>query len=40
LYYRNPMGLPDISKVPKKDPMGMDDAIGGALITSHGGAQR
>jgi membrane fusion protein, copper/silver efflux system len=23
-YYRNPMGLPDISKVPKKDPMGMD----------------
>jgi membrane fusion protein, copper/silver efflux system len=24
LYYRNPMGLPDISPVPKKDPMGMD----------------
>jgi Cu(I)/Ag(I) efflux system membrane fusion protein len=24
LYYRNPMGLPDISKMPKKDPMGMD----------------
>src|SRR5947207_259449 len=24
LYYRNPMGLPDISRVPKKDPMGMD----------------
>ena len=24
LHYRNPMGLPDISKVPKKDPMGMD----------------
>ena len=24
LYYRNPMGLPDISKTPKKDPMGMD----------------
>ena len=24
LYYRNPMGLPDISKLPKKDPMGMD----------------
>ncbi len=24
LYYRNPMGLPDVSKVPKKDPMGMD----------------
>jgi Cu(I)/Ag(I) efflux system membrane fusion protein len=24
LFYRNPMGLPDISPVPKKDPMGMD----------------
>src|SRR5947209_4148430 len=24
LYYRNPMGLPDISKTPKKDAMGMD----------------
>lgn len=24
IHYRNPMGLPDISKVPKKDPMGMD----------------
>ena len=24
LYYRNPMGSPDISLVPKKDPMGMD----------------
>ena len=24
LYYRNPMGLPDRSPVPKKDPMGMD----------------
>ncbi len=24
LYYRNPMGLPDISPVPKKDEMGMD----------------
>jgi membrane fusion protein, copper/silver efflux system len=24
LYYRNPMGLPDVSKTPKKDPMGMD----------------
>jgi Cu(I)/Ag(I) efflux system membrane fusion protein len=24
LYYRNPMGLPDMSPVPKKDPMGMD----------------
>ena len=24
LYYRNPMGLPDISSIPKKDSMGMD----------------
>ena len=24
LYYRNPMGLPDVSAVPKKDSMGMD----------------
>ena len=24
LYYRNPMGLPDTSPVPKKDPMGMN----------------
>jgi membrane fusion protein, copper/silver efflux system len=24
LYYRNPMGLPDVSKTPKKDAMGMD----------------
>jgi len=24
LYYRNPMGLPDISRTPKKDAMGMD----------------
>ena len=24
LYYRNPMGLPDTSSVPKKDPMGID----------------
>jgi Cu(I)/Ag(I) efflux system membrane fusion protein len=24
LYYRNPMGLPDTSQVPKKDTMGMD----------------
>src|SRR5882757_6634974 len=23
-YYRNPMGLPDTSRVPKKDSMGMD----------------
>ena len=26
LFYRNPMGLPDTSPVPKKDPMGMDYA--------------
>ncbi|MGL4206477.1 MAG: efflux RND transporter periplasmic adaptor subunit [Aeromonadaceae bacterium] len=37
LYYRNPMGLPDISATPKKDEMGMDylpvyaDEQGGAL---------
>ncbi len=24
IYYRNPMGLPDVSKTPKKDSMGMD----------------
>ena len=24
LFYRNPMGLPDTSPLPKKDPMGMD----------------
>src|SRR4029078_7422917 len=24
IYYRNPMGLPDTSPVPKKDSMGMD----------------
>jgi len=24
LYYRNPMGLPDTSPTPKKDPMGME----------------
>ncbi|AXS80325.1 efflux RND transporter periplasmic adaptor subunit [Dechloromonas sp. HYN0024] len=24
MYYRNPMGLPDTSPTPKKDPMGMD----------------
>lgn len=35
LYYRNPMGLPDTSPVPKKDSMGMDyvpvyaDEVGG-----------
>jgi Cu(I)/Ag(I) efflux system membrane fusion protein len=37
LYYRNPMGLPDTSPVPKKDSMGMDyipvyaDEAGGAV---------
>ncbi|HSN42374.1 MAG TPA: efflux RND transporter periplasmic adaptor subunit, partial [Burkholderiales bacterium] len=42
LYYRNPMGLPDTSPVPKKDPMGMDyvpvyeggePAAGGPAVT-------
>jgi Cu(I)/Ag(I) efflux system membrane fusion protein len=40
LYYRNPMGLPDTSPVPKKDSMGMDyipvyeneDAGGGSAV--------
>jgi Cu(I)/Ag(I) efflux system membrane fusion protein len=48
LYYRNPMGLPDVSKVPKKDPMGMDyipayedDADeGGVIKISPGRVQR
>ena len=31
LYYRNPMGLPDTSQVPKKDPMGN---IGGWLAVN------
>ena len=42
LYYRNPMGLPDTSPVPKKDSMGMDyvavyegeDAGGGTVAIS------
>jgi Cu(I)/Ag(I) efflux system membrane fusion protein len=40
LYYRNPMGLPDTSPVPKKDAMGMDyvpvyagEETGGASVT-------
>jgi RND family efflux transporter MFP subunit len=40
LYYRNPMGLPDTSAVPKKDQMGMDyipvyegDEQGGSGVT-------
>jgi Cu(I)/Ag(I) efflux system membrane fusion protein len=48
LYYRNPMGLPDTSKVPKKDSMGMDyipvyegdDAGGSAIKISLGKLQR
>ena len=48
LYYRNPMGLPDISQTPKKDSMGMDyipvyegDEADGATITiSRGKLQR
>lgn len=34
LYYRNPMGLPDTSPVPKKDPMGMD------YLPVHAGEER
>lgn len=40
LYYRNPMGLPDRSEVPKKDPMGMgyvpvyeDEASDAGIVT-------
>ena len=48
LYYRNPMGLPDISPVPKKDSMGMDyrpvyegeDADSSAITLSPGKIQR
>jgi Cu(I)/Ag(I) efflux system membrane fusion protein len=48
LYYRNPMGLPDISKVPKKDPMGMnyipvyegEDDDGATVKVSAGRLQR
>ena len=48
LYYRNPMGLPDISKVPKKDPMGMryipvyegEDDDGATVKVSAGKLQR
>ena len=48
LYYRNPMGLPDTSTVPKKDPMGMDyvavyegdDADDGTVKLSPGKIQR
>ena len=48
LYYRNPMGLPDTSKVPKKDSMGMDyipvydddDADGSVVKVSLGKLQR
>jgi Cu(I)/Ag(I) efflux system membrane fusion protein len=46
LYYRNPMGLPDTSPVPKKDAMGMDyvavydggEEQGGVASTSSGQA--
>lgn len=46
LYYRNPMGLPDTSAVPKKDAMGMDyvpvyeggEESGSATSTSSGQA--
>ncbi|QCI66045.1 efflux RND transporter periplasmic adaptor subunit [Phreatobacter stygius] len=49
LYYRNPMGLPDTSPVPKKDSMGMDyiavhegddDGDGGAIRLTPGRIQR
>lgn len=48
LYYRNPMGLPDTSPVPKKDSMGMDyiavyegeDDDGGTVKISLGKVQR
>src|SRR5207244_2058978 len=48
LYYRNPMGLPDISNVPKKDSMGMDyipvyegeDDDGSSVTLSPGKVQR
>jgi Cu(I)/Ag(I) efflux system membrane fusion protein len=48
LYYRNPMGLPDTSPVPKKDPMGMDyvpvyegdDSDDGSVKLSPGKIQR
>lgn len=47
-YYRNPMGLPDTSPVPKKDSMGMDyipvyeneDADDGSIKLSPGRIQR
>jgi Cu(I)/Ag(I) efflux system membrane fusion protein len=48
LYYRNPMGLPDTSPVPKKDSMGMDyiavyegeDSDDGSVRLSPGRIQR
>jgi Cu(I)/Ag(I) efflux system membrane fusion protein len=48
LYYRNPMGLPDVSKTPKKDSMGMDyipvyegeDDAGSTVTVSLGKLQR
>ncbi|KXF75932.1 cation transporter [Paramesorhizobium deserti] len=46
LYYRNPMGLPDTSPTPKKDPMGMDyipvyeDEDGSSVKVAPGKLQR
>jgi len=48
LYYRNPMGLPDVSSTPKKDSMGMDyipvyegeDDDGSSVKISSGKQQR
>ena len=47
-FYRNPMGLPDTSPIPKKDPMGMDyipvyegdDVDDGSIKLSPGKIQR
>jgi Cu(I)/Ag(I) efflux system membrane fusion protein len=47
-FYRNPMGLPDTSPIPKKDPMGMDyipvyegeDSDDGSVKLSPGKIQR
>ncbi|MCJ2013560.1 efflux RND transporter periplasmic adaptor subunit [Methylobacterium sp. J-076] len=48
LYYRNPMGLPDVSATPRKDAMGMDyipvregeEEDGGGVTLSPGKVQR
>jgi hypothetical protein len=40
LYYPNPMGAPDTSLVPKKDPMGMDCIRPNVLSISRKHARR